>query len=122
MELCQKIEDLTCKNCIYCNIDNDIDEDGELVCYCYYHFQEPEDNEGDRWVPDTFFCHNGEWAAKVKIEEREYAEGKVVNKTLSECVKVANRQNMVCCFLNDGVFDWFQKAYVGDSLIGKHVA
>jgi hypothetical protein len=105
MELCKKIEDLTCKNCIYCNTD--IEEGvSEPNYYCYYNYIEPEDCS-DRWVPDTFFCHDGEWAAKVKVEESEYENGKKVRSNFTECVKVANRQNMVCCFLNDGVFDWF---------------
>ena len=105
MELCRKIEDLTCKNCIYCNIDNNIEEDSSLEYYCYFNYHEPEDCS-DRWVPDTFFCHDGEWAAKVKVEENEYEEGKKINTSFKECVKVAGRATMVACFLNDNVFDW----------------
>ena len=104
MELCQKIEDLTCKNCIYSNIDT---EEGDIdpSYYCYYNYTEPEDCS-DRWVPDTFFCHNGEWAARVNVEETTYNEGKKINVTMEECVKVAGRAQMISCFLNNNVFDW----------------
>ena len=101
MELCKKIEDLTCINCIYSSPDEE-DNDGT---YCHYHYMEPEDCS-DRWVSNNFFCHNGEWAAKVKVEETTYVEGRKVSSTMEECVKVAGRAQMISCFLNDNVFDW----------------
>jgi hypothetical protein len=101
MELCKKIEDLTCMNCIYSHLDREDDEG----TYCYYNYIEPEDCS-DRWVSDNFFCHNGEWAAKVKVEETTYLEGRKVSSTMEECVKVAGRAQMISCFLNDNVFDW----------------
>jgi hypothetical protein len=73
---------------------------------CYYHFEEPEDLESGRWVPYNFFCHNGEWAAKVKVKETTYEDGKQVSVSFKDCVKVSDRSQMISCFLNNNLFEW----------------
>ncbi len=105
MELCTKIEDLTCINCIY----NHPDEEDDEGTYCYYHYMEPEDCS-DRWVAREFFCHEGEWAAKVIVEDYTWEKKDDITEKImtsrEERVKVAGRAQMVACFLNDNVFDW----------------
>ena len=100
MKICESIEDLTCENCIHCDLE--FRDDGNTYLSCNYRH--------DGKVRHTFgrkFCgEKGEWSLNVKTRDYHWSDGKKIEDEVRSNVKVLTREYAIQAIMNSGEFDW----------------
>ena len=102
MNLCSKIKDLTCLNCIFSEASED---EGFSLCNVKHKTM-------GKLCRDDTFCGEGKWASKVTITKYRRVQGEGLDDSYKDeeyeesAVRVDGRQFVIDSFLNDGHYDY----------------